>query len=55
MEYLPAYKDKIEARLNEELSITEKGVLKEELKTALIFGEIQLGNSLATESIKTRY
>jgi hypothetical protein len=50
MEYLPAYKDKIEARLNEELSITEKGVLKEELKTALIFGEIQLGNSLATEN-----
>ena len=50
MEYLPAYKNKIEARLNEESSITEKGVLKEELKTALIFGEIQLGNSLATEN-----
>ena len=48
MEYLPAYKNKIEARLNEESSITEKGVLKEELKTALIFGEIQLGNSLAS-------
>jgi len=50
MEYLPAYKNKIEARLNEESSITEKGVLQEELKTALIFGEIQLGNSLATEN-----
>ena len=50
MEYLPAYKNKIEARLNEESSITEKGVLKEELKTALIFGEIQLANSLVTEN-----
>ena len=49
-EYLPAYKNKIEARLNEESSITEKGVLKEELKTALIFGEIQLGNSLVAEN-----
>ena len=50
MEYLPAYKNKIEARLNEESSITEKGVLKEELKTALIFGEIQLANSLAKDN-----
>ena len=50
MEYLPAYKNKIEARLLEESSITEKGVLKEELKTALIFGEIQLANSLAKDN-----
>jgi len=50
MEYLPIYKSRIETRLNEESSITEKGVLKEELNTALIFGEIQLGNSLATEN-----
>ena len=48
MEYLPIYKSKIETRLNEESSITEKGVLQEELKTALIFGEIQLANSLAS-------
>jgi len=44
MEYLPAYKNKIEARLNEESSITEKGVLKEELKTALIFGALVCAN-----------
>ena len=48
MEYLPIYKSRIETRLNEESSITEKGVLQEELKTALIFGDIQLGNSLAS-------
>ena len=48
MEYLPIYKSRIETRLNEESSITEKGVLQEELKTALIFGEIQLANSLAS-------
>ena len=50
IEYLPIYKNRVEARLNEESGITEKGVLKEELKTALIFGEIQLANSLVTEN-----
>jgi len=50
IEYLPTYKNKIESRLLEESSITEKGVLKEELKTALIFGEIQLANSLAKDN-----
>ena len=50
MEYLPIYKNRIETRLLEESSITKRGVLKEELKTALIFGEKKLANSLATEN-----
>ena len=50
MEYLPIYKNRIETRLKETAVLENKGVLKEELKTALIFGEIQLTNSLVTEN-----
>ena len=49
MEYLPIYKSRIETRLKEQSVIEDKGVYEEELKIALIFGEIQLANSLVTQ------
>ena len=49
MEYLPVFKNKLEERLSTDITIANQGVYEKELKTALIFGEIQLGNSLASE------
>jgi hypothetical protein len=50
LEYLPIYKNTVSDRLSKTTLLKEKGVLKEELNTALIFGELQLAQNLATEN-----
>ena len=49
IEYLPVFKNKLEERLSTDITISNQGVYEKELKTALIFGEVQLANSLASE------
>jgi len=48
VEYLPIYKSVIEDRLSKDPTITNTGVYKQELNTAVIFGETQLATNLAT-------
>ena len=47
VEYLPIYKSVIEDRLSKDPTIANTGVYKQELNTAVIFGETQLATNLS--------